>query len=96
MKNLRAAGEAQLARSARTERLTATELDAASAGRLMFETVRGYPRSWFLRRLLSPVDRPPIGVLARFRLRIDDAPEDYVADARRHPIFELRRQPASP
>jgi hypothetical protein len=35
--------------------------------------------------------RPPIGVLLRLRVRIDDAVEDYTAEARRHPLFELRQ-----
>jgi hypothetical protein len=29
-------------------------------------------------------------VLWRLRIRIDDTLEDYTAEARRHPLFELR------
>ena len=92
VRNLRAAGAAELTRAGRRDRLTATELDPDTAGRLLYDMLRDYPRSRFLGRLLGKVDRPPIGVLAGFRLRIDEALDDYVADARRHPLFELRRQ----
>jgi hypothetical protein len=32
-----------------------------------------------------------VAVLHYFRIRVDDALADYVATARRHPVFELRR-----
>jgi len=34
-------------------------------------------------------------LIYRYRFRIDDTPEEYVAEARRHPLFELRRPPGS-
>ncbi|MBO0685337.1 MAG: nitroreductase family deazaflavin-dependent oxidoreductase [Candidatus Dormibacteraeota bacterium] len=43
-----------------------------------------------LRALLGPRFRPPIGVLVTLGMRVDDTLEEYVADARRHPLFELR------
>ena len=51
-------------------------------------------RSRVLRALLGARVRPPVGLLRRYGLRIDERREDYIADARRHPVFELR--PAGP
>jgi hypothetical protein len=34
--------------------------------------------------------RPPVAILRRYRIRVDDTTEDYLADAQRHPLFELR------
>ena len=31
----------------------------------------------------------PAAILHRYRFRVDDHLEDYVAEARRHPLFEL-------
>jgi hypothetical protein len=40
--------------------------------------------------LLGSRVRPPVALLRRYRIRIDDTPQDYLAEARRHPLFELR------
>ncbi len=53
-----------------------------------FDSLANYER--LLRALLGPRFRPPIGALWRYRIRIDDALEEYVTEARRHPLFELR------
>lgn len=50
--------------------------------------------SRLLRQLLGPRVRPPVGLLRRYRVRIDDTPQEYLAEAHRHPLFEL--QPKSP
>ena len=47
-------------------------------------------QSRLLRRLLGPRVRPPVGILRLVRLRIDDTPQEYLAEAQRHPLFELR------
>jgi hypothetical protein len=44
----------------------------------------------FVRGLLGSRVRPPVALLHRYRIRIDDSPQDYLAEARRHPLFELR------
>ena len=48
-----------------------------------------FRRSRLVGALLGPTVRPPVAVLHRYRFRIDDAPEEYLAEARRHPLFEL-------
>jgi hypothetical protein len=48
-----------------------------------------FHRSRLVGALLGPTIRPPVAVLYRYRLRIDDTLEEYVTDARRHPLFEL-------
>lgn len=40
--------------------------------------------------VVGPTTRPPIGILHAFRLRVDTTLAEYVAYARRHPVFELR------
>jgi hypothetical protein len=55
-----------------------------------------FRRSRLLRTLLGPCFRPPIGVLRVLRVRIDDTAEEYLAEARRHPLFELRPRSVTP
>ena len=95
VRNLRAAGEAVIASRGRSERLAAVELDPETAGRLMRELLKPFPRSGLVRAVVGPVDRPPIGVLYRFRIRVDDTREQYIALARRQPLFELPRPTSS-
>ncbi|HWD63095.1 MAG TPA: hypothetical protein VG369_11410, partial [Humibacter sp.] len=61
--------------------------DAAAIVRRVLEPFRS-PR--WLRNLLGPNMRPPVGLLRRYRIRVDDTAEDYFAEAARHPLFELR------
>jgi hypothetical protein len=42
--------------------------------------------------MLGPNVRPPVAILRRVHLRIDDSPQEYLFEAQRHPLFEL--QPA--
>ena len=94
VRNLRPSGEALVARGARTERFRATELGPEAAGRLLRDLLAPFPRSQLVRDVVGPVERPPVAVLHYFRLRIDDTLDQYIAVARRQPLFELRR-PAS-
>lgn len=61
--------------------------DAAAIFRRVLEPCR---TSRLLRGLLGPEVRPPVALLRRYRIRVDETPEDYLAEARRHPLFELR------
>lgn len=90
VRNLRASGRAIVTRGATSETVRATELPPETAGPMMQRALVDYHRSRLLRALLGPVVRPPIGVLRRFRFRIDETAEEYLAEARRHPLFELR------
>lgn len=89
VRNLRASGEALLTRGGVTEAVTAVELDPETAGSILHDALASYPRSPLLRRVVGPTERPPVGVLRYFRARVDDALDEYVAEARRDPLFEL-------
>jgi deazaflavin-dependent oxidoreductase (nitroreductase family) len=88
--NLRASGEAVITRGHRSERVRAVELAPEVAGPLLRDALAPFHRSALVRRLVGPSVRPPAAVMHRFRFRVDDALEDYIEDARRHPLFELR------
>jgi deazaflavin-dependent oxidoreductase (nitroreductase family) len=89
VRNLRAAGEAVVRRGRWSQAVRAVELPPEEAGRLVHDALTGFPRRRLLRTLLGPTVRPPAAILHRYRLRIDERLEDYVAEARRHPLFEL-------
>lgn len=93
VRNLRASGEAIVARGRTSQRFTATELPPETAGPLLRDALASFHRSRLLRTILGPTVRPPAAVLYRFRFRIDETLEEYVAEARRHPLFELRPAP---
>jgi len=88
--NLRVAGQAEVTAAGRSRTVLADELAPEAAAQVLHDAVAGNPRSLLLRKLLGPVDRPPVAVLHFFRLRVDTTLDDYVAEARRHPVFELR------
>jgi len=88
--NLRAAGEATITDHARRVPVQAVELPPEEAGAILRCALQPYRRSRLLRALLGPRLRPPVALLRRYRIRVDDTPEEYVAEARRHPLFELR------
>jgi deazaflavin-dependent oxidoreductase (nitroreductase family) len=90
-RNIRAAGEAVLTKGRSTETVTAVELTPEAAAPILRDALAPYRASRLVRRVVGPIERPPVGVLRYFRLRVDDTIADYVAEARRHPIFELRR-----
>jgi len=93
--NVRADGEATLTYpGGRRIPVQAVELTADEAGAILERALEPHRQSRLLRVVLrvvlGPRFRPPIGVLLSLGLRIDDTLEEYVADARRHPVFELR------
>ncbi|HKF19117.1 MAG TPA: nitroreductase family deazaflavin-dependent oxidoreductase [Candidatus Dormibacteraeota bacterium] len=87
---LRVAGEATLTEHDRRVPVQAVELPPDQAATILRRALEPYRRSRLLSALLGPRFRPPIGVLTRYRIRIDDTPEQYLDEARRHPLFELR------
>ena len=89
--NLRAAGEATITDHGRRVPVQAVELPPEEAGAILRRALQPFRRSRLLRALLGPRWRPPVALLRRYRIRVDDTPEEYVAEARRHPLFELRR-----
>jgi deazaflavin-dependent oxidoreductase (nitroreductase family) len=68
----------------------AIELSPNEGGAVLRNVLEPFHRSRMLRGLFGPTFRPPIGVLWKLRMRVDDTPEEYTAEARRHPLFELR------
>jgi deazaflavin-dependent oxidoreductase (nitroreductase family) len=89
--NLRADGEATITHpGGRREPVQAIELSPEEAGAVLLRALQRFRRSRVMRALLGPNFRPPIGVLWRLRFRVDDTLEEYIAEARRHPVFELR------
>jgi deazaflavin-dependent oxidoreductase (nitroreductase family) len=94
VRNLRAAGEARVARGRWSETCAATELAPETAGPLMRTALAPFHRSRLVGALLGAGLRPPVAVLYRYRLRVDDTLEEYIAEARRHPLFELHPKTA--
>jgi len=89
--NLRADGEATVTHpGGRRIPVIVIELPPEEAGAVLRRALQGFQQSRVLRALLGPNFRPPIGVLWRLRVRVDDTLEEYIAEARLHPLFELR------
>lgn len=79
VRNLRAAGEAVVVRGGKEEPVGAVELAPEGAGPVFHDALAPYLRS-----------RIGAAILARtFGVRRDSTAEDFVALARRHPMFEL-------
>ena len=91
--NLRAAGEAIMTEHGRSTPVQAVELPSEEAGVILRRALEPYRRSRLLRALLGPRWRPPVALLGQYRIRVDETPEDYLVEARRHPLFELRHTP---
>lgn len=92
-RNLRAAGEATVIHpGGRRSPVHAIEVSPEESAAILRRALEPYRQLHLLRRLLGPRVRPPVALLRRYRIRIDDTPEDYLIEARRHPLFEL--QPA--
>jgi deazaflavin-dependent oxidoreductase (nitroreductase family) len=90
-RNLRAAGEASVIHAGgRRSPVHAIEVPPDEAAAILRGVLEPYRQLPFLRGLLGPRVRPPVALLRRYRIRIDDTPRDYLAEARRHPLFELR------
>ena len=85
VRNLRAAREAVVSKGRVHEEVDAIEVPAEAGGPILRDTLAPYLRS----RLLAPVVR------RFFRLRADSTLEDYVTEARLHPMFELRTRGAA-
>jgi deazaflavin-dependent oxidoreductase (nitroreductase family) len=90
-RNLRAAGEATVIHpGGRRSPVHAIEVPPDEAATLLRRVLEPYRQLHLLRRLLGQRVRPPVALLRRYRIRVDDTPEDYLAEAQRHPLFELR------
>ncbi len=90
-RNLRAAGEATITHGGGRVAVQAIELPPDEAGAILRHALQPFHRSRLLRALLGPRARPPVALLRRYRIRVDDTLGEYVAEAGRHPLFELRR-----
>ncbi|MBV9897472.1 MAG: nitroreductase family deazaflavin-dependent oxidoreductase [Chloroflexi bacterium] len=90
VRNLRAAGQATVTDHGRRIAVQTLELPPDAAAAIIRRALAPYHRSRLLRALLGPRVRPPVAVLRWIRLRVDDTPEEYVAEAQRHPLFELQ------
>ena len=90
-RNLRAAGEATVTHpGGRRSPVHALELPPDEAAAILRRVLEPYRRSRLLGILLGPNVRPPVALLRRYRIRVDETAADYLAEARRHPLFELR------
>src|SRR5438034_567291 len=90
VRNLRAAGQATITDHGRRIAVQTVELPPEKAAAIIRRALEPYRRSRLLRVLLGPRVRPPVAVLRWVRIRVDEKPEEYLAEARRHPLFELR------
>ncbi len=89
--NVRAGGEATVTYPGGDSALVqAIELPPEEGAAVLRRVLEPYHRSRLLGALLGGQFRPPIGVLWRIHVRIDESVEEYFAEARRHPLFELR------
>lgn len=80
VRNLRADGAATITRRGHHEAVEAVEMPPESAGPILRDALAPYVR-W----------RVGAALVGRFfNLRADSTVADYVAEARRHPMFELR------
>src|SRR5215468_6630388 len=89
VRNLRAAGEATLTDHGHRVAVHGVELEPDKAAAIFRRALEPYRRSRLLRALLGPRVRPPVALLRWARIRIDDTPQEYVGEARRHALFEL-------
>jgi deazaflavin-dependent oxidoreductase (nitroreductase family) len=94
--NLRASAEATLTHpGGHPTSVQAVELPVAEGAAVLQRALQPFGRSRLLGAalclMLGPRFRPPVGVFLTLGVRVDDTLEQYVADVRRHPVFELRR-----
>jgi deazaflavin-dependent oxidoreductase (nitroreductase family) len=97
VRNLRAAREAVVTKGRRSEKVDAVELAPEVAGPILRDALARYRRSRLLRAVLGRAIRPPAGAVRFLHVRADDTLEEYVSEARRHPVFELlKHTPSAP
>ncbi len=89
VRNLRVAGEATVSRGRWHETFDVVEMAPEVAGPMLRDALASFHRSRVLRVMLGPTVRPPAAILYRYRFRVDETEDEYVAEARRHPLFEL-------
>jgi deazaflavin-dependent oxidoreductase (nitroreductase family) len=90
-RNLRAAGEATIIHpGGRRTPVHAIKVPPEEAAATLRRALEPYRQRHLLRRLLGSHVRPPVALLRRYRIRIDDTPQEYLAEAHRHPLLELR------
>ncbi|MDA8201377.1 MAG: nitroreductase/quinone reductase family protein [Chloroflexi bacterium] len=89
VRNLRAAGQSRIVRGRSPALVDAVELASEAAAAIMREALKLFRRSRLLAAVIGPTTRPPVRVLQYFGVRIDDTLDQYVAGARRQPLFEL-------
>jgi deazaflavin-dependent oxidoreductase (nitroreductase family) len=89
VKNVRASGQVAVTKDRHTDHLDAVELPPEAAAAVMWDALAPFKPSRFLHSVVGPTIRPPAGVLRYFGVRIDETLEEYLAVARRQPIFEL-------
>ena len=90
VRNLRSAGQATVTDHGRRVAVQSVELAPDKAAAILRRALEPYRRSRLPRGLLGPRVRPPVAVLRWCRIRVDDTPEEYLGEARRHPLFEFR------
>jgi deazaflavin-dependent oxidoreductase (nitroreductase family) len=86
VRNLRAAGEAIVTKGRDRQAVDAIELEPDAAAGVLQDALGPYLRS----RLLAPLVRQ------LFHLEPNSTPEAYAAEARLHPMFELRGKKVDP
>jgi deazaflavin-dependent oxidoreductase (nitroreductase family) len=90
-RNLRAAGEATMIRpGGRRSPVHAIEVAPDEAASILRRALEPYRQVNLLRKLLGSRVRPPVALLRRYRIRVDNTPQEYLCEAQRHPLFELR------
>jgi len=82
VRNLRAAREAFVSKGRTRELVDAIEVAPEEGGPVLRDALAPYFRSWILKRVLGRF----------FHFQADSTLEDYIVEARRHPMFELRRR----
>ena len=81
VRNLRAAGQATIRKGFHKTQVYPVELTPEEAAPILKEAVAPFLRNHFAELILAP----------HFRVEPDAPPSDFVEEARRHPVFELRQ-----
>ncbi len=85
VRNLRSAGEAVVTKGRDREEVDAIEVPPEAGGPILRDALAPYVRSRLLSRMVGRF----------FHLGAASTLDDYVSEARRHPMFELRSRTAS-